>query len=82
MPAERAEDCDKRKKIEGDIEMVYVQTTHDVSCTIEGSRILAGGDEYIVVNDNGDITGVFDIGAIQFMYLTHSKKKEAKDNDI
>ena len=62
--------------------MVYVQTTHDISCTIEGSRILAGGDEYTVVNDNGDIIGVFDIGAIQFMYLTHSKKKEAKNNDV
>ena len=53
--------------------MVYVQTLKGISCTIEGNKIVEQQDSYIVYNDK-EITGVFDIGSIQFMYLTHKRK--------
>ena len=61
--------------------MVYVQTTHDISCTIEGDKIVQDGDNVIVyLVNNGksepSITAILDIGAIQFIYITHSRKRE------
>ena len=53
--------------------MVYVQTLKGISCTIEGNKIIEQQDSYIVYNDK-EITGIFDIGSIQFMYLTHKRK--------
>ena len=61
--------------------MVYIQTTHDVSCTIEGDKIVQDGDNvmvYLVNNGESEpsITAILDIGAIQIMYITHSRKRE------
>ena len=56
--------------------MVYVQTLKGISCTIEGNKIIEQQDSYIVYNDK-EITGIFDIGSIQFMYLTHKRKESA-----
>ena len=56
--------------------MVYVQTLKGTSCTIEGNKIIEQQDSYIVYNDK-EITGIFDIGSIQFMYLTHKRKESA-----
>ena len=53
--------------------MVYVQTLKGISFTIEGNKIIEQQDSYIVYNDK-EITGIFDIGSIQFMYLTHKRK--------
>ena len=53
--------------------MLYVQTLKGISCTIEGNKIIEQQDSYIVYNDK-EITGVFDIGSIQFMYLTPTTK--------
>ena len=49
--------------------MVYIQTTHDISCTIEGDKIVQDGDNVIVyLVNNGksepSITAILDIGAI------------------
>lgn len=54
--------------------MVYVQTAKDVSCTIEGDRIVfeESTGNYIVYKGT-EITGIFDIGTIQFMYKTRRK---------
>lgn len=57
--------------------MVYVQTLKGVSCTIEGDKIVENEDNYIVYTNN-EITGIFDIGSIQFMYITHKRKDNAK----
>lgn len=57
--------------------MVYVQTLKGVSCTIEGDKIVEQEDSYIVYTNN-EITGVFDIGSIQFMYITHKRKDNVK----
>lgn len=57
--------------------MVYVQTLKGVSCTIEGDKIVEQEDSYIVYTNN-EITGIFDIGSIQFMYITHKRKDSAK----
>lgn len=57
--------------------MVYVQTLKGVSCTIEGDKIVEQEDSYIVYTNN-EITGIFDIGSIQFMYITHKRKDNAK----
>ena len=53
--------------------MDYVQTLKGISCTIGGNKIVEQQDSYIVYNDI-EITGIFDIGSIQFMYLTHKRK--------
>lgn len=57
--------------------MVYVQTLKGVSCTIEGDKIVENEDNYIVYTNN-EITGIFDIGSIQFMYITHKRKDNVK----
>ena len=57
--------------------MVYVQTLKGVSCTIEGDKIVEQEDSYIVYTNN-EITGIFDIGSIQFMYITHKRKDNVK----
>lgn len=59
--------------------MVYVQTMKQVSCTIQGDRIVQQGDNYIVKNGE-NITGVFDVGVIEFMYLTKQKEKSQDTN--
>lgn len=59
--------------------MVYVQTTHDISCTIEGDEI-TNTDDVFIVKREGKITGVFDVGAVQFMYLTQRKEKRKNDD--
>lgn len=60
--------------------MVYVQTIKQgVSCTIQGDRIERKEDNYIVtIGEN--ITGVFDVGSIEFMYLTKQKEKPESTN--
>ena len=57
--------------------MVYVQTTKDVSCTIEGDRIELNKElECYIVHHGSELTGVFDVGSIQFIYKTQRKTGE------
>lgn len=54
--------------------MVYVQTTKDVSCTIEGDRIELNKElECYIVHHGSELTGAFDVGPIQFIYKTQRK---------
>ena len=57
--------------------MVYVQTTKDVSCTIEGDRIDLDKDlECYIVRNGDDLIGAFDVGSIQFIYKTQRRTGE------
>nr|DAP20140.1 MAG TPA: hypothetical protein [Caudoviricetes sp.] len=62
--------------------MVYVQTTKDVSCTIEGDQIELNKElECYIVHHGSDLTGAFDVGSVQFIYKTQRRTGD-KQNDI
>lgn len=54
---------------------VIVKTVTDITANLEADCI-EYKDNMIFIQKGSDIVGIFDIGAIQFVYKTQSKGKE------
>jgi hypothetical protein len=50
---------------------VYVQTTKEVSCLLNADKIEIWKKNYLkVIDKNGNIMGLFDLGCVNFVYMT------------
>ena len=61
----------------GDRVKAFIQLTNNRSCLLRADEIKADYERgHITVSDGGCIQGVFDMGIIEFAYMTEPRKEQ------